>query len=126
MPAITTIRISLRTKELLDNLKQHKKESYEDVIGRLAATTQGSHDDTPGSVRESAGRPADDSVESRLRDIVARLERLEEQMHENVYPHESKIQPACIRRIKKAHADICKGRCKTYESMDAFCRAISE
>ncbi len=126
MPNITTIRISRRTKEILDNLKQHKKESYEDVIGRLAAMTLGSPYDIPGGVREPAGEPADDSVESRLRDIVSRLERLEEEMHENVYPHESKIQPACIRRIKKAHADIRKGRCKTYESMDTFCRAISE
>ena len=33
----TTIRISHQTKELLDDLKLHPRESYEDVIGRLAA-----------------------------------------------------------------------------------------
>jgi predicted transcriptional regulator len=33
---MTTIRVSHQTKELLDELKHHPKESYEDVIGRLA------------------------------------------------------------------------------------------
>jgi len=36
MSSMTTIRISHQTKELLDDLKHHPKESYEDVIGRLA------------------------------------------------------------------------------------------
>ena len=34
---MTTIRVSHQTKELLDGLKYHPKESYEEVIGRLAA-----------------------------------------------------------------------------------------
>lgn len=37
MAGQTTIRISHATKEILDGLKQHPKESYEQVIGRLAS-----------------------------------------------------------------------------------------
>lgn len=155
MSSMTTIRISRRTKEQLDGLKHHPKESYEEVIGRLAATgsgfemlpkpeardrqagtgdtgtrraggraAYGSRDDTPGSVRESAGGPADDPVESRLREIVARLERLEEEMHETIYPPESAIRPEFIRKIKKAQADIRKGKGKTYDSVEDFFREI--
>jgi len=36
MSSTTTIRISHQTKDLLDDLKHHPKESYEEVIGRLA------------------------------------------------------------------------------------------
>jgi len=36
MPSTTTIRVSHQTKVLLDTLKHHPKESYEDVIERLA------------------------------------------------------------------------------------------
>jgi predicted CopG family antitoxin len=49
MPAMTTIRISRQTKELLDDLKHHKKESYEDVIERLATMA---FDDEPLSDEE--------------------------------------------------------------------------
>jgi len=36
MPQGTTVRISLSTKAVLDDLKIHPKESYDDVIGRLS------------------------------------------------------------------------------------------
>jgi predicted CopG family antitoxin len=49
MSAMTTIRISYQTKELLDSLKHHPKESYEDVIERLATMA---HDDEPLSDEE--------------------------------------------------------------------------
>ena len=45
----TTIRISHETKELLDGLKHHPRESYEEVIGRLAAMAR---DDEPLSDEE--------------------------------------------------------------------------
>ncbi|WP_366144189.1 DUF2683 family protein [Methanoregula sp.] len=61
-----------------------------------------------------------------LSDIVARLERIEEKIDENVYPPESAIKPEFIRSVKKAQADIKKGNGKTYESMDAFIEAIPE
>ena len=49
MSAMTTIRISYQTKELLDTLKHHPKESYEDVIERLATMA---YDDEPFSDEE--------------------------------------------------------------------------
>ncbi|OPX62654.1 MAG: hypothetical protein A4E34_02012 [Methanoregula sp. PtaU1.Bin006] len=45
----TTIRISHETKELLDGLKHHPRESYEEVIGRLATMAR---DDEPLSDEE--------------------------------------------------------------------------
>jgi|WetSurMetagenome_2_1015567.scaffolds.fasta_scaffold60741_4 hypothetical protein len=68
----------------------------------------------------------DRKVEQLLADIVTRLERIEEKIDENVYPPESAIKPAFVTRVKEARADLKKGNGKTYESMDAFIRAISE
>ena len=81
----------------------------------------------PAGVHESAGGlPKNDKIESLLMDIVSRLDRIEEKIDENVYPPESAIKPEFIRQVKKAEADIRKGKGKTYESMDAFIKAISE
>jgi predicted transcriptional regulator len=44
MPQGTTVRISLGTKAVLDDLKIHPKESYDDVIGRLSHLA---YDDEP-------------------------------------------------------------------------------
>ncbi|MDD1694631.1 MAG: hypothetical protein LUQ71_07890 [Methanoregula sp.] len=49
MSSTTTIRVSHQTKELLDGLKHHPKESYEDVIERLATMVR---DDEPLSAEE--------------------------------------------------------------------------
>jgi hypothetical protein len=65
-------------------------------------------------------------IQTMLADIISRLNRIEEKIDENVYPPESAIKPEFIRQVKKAEADIRKGKGKTYESMDAFIRAISE
>lgn len=81
---------------------------------------------THEGVNESSPYLPDRKVEQLLSDIVARLERIEEKIDENVYPPESAIKPEFIRQVKKAEADIRKGKGKTYESMDAFIRAISE
>jgi len=35
MPDITTLKISRKTKARLDNLKEHKRESYEEVIQKI-------------------------------------------------------------------------------------------
>lgn len=48
-PATTTIRISRETKEILDSLKHHPKESYDTLISRLATMA---HDDEPFSAEE--------------------------------------------------------------------------
>jgi predicted transcriptional regulator len=44
MPQGTTVRISLGTKAVLDDLKIHPKESYDEVIGRLSHLA---YDDAP-------------------------------------------------------------------------------
>lgn len=44
MPQGTTVRISLGTKAVLDELKIHPKESYDEVIGRLSHLA---YDDEP-------------------------------------------------------------------------------
>jgi hypothetical protein len=81
----------------------------------------------PAGVRESAGGLVkNDKIESLLTDIVTLLDRIEEKIDENVYPPESAIRPEFIKKVKKAQADIKKGKEKTYESMDAFIKAISE
>ncbi|MEN6611230.1 MAG: DUF2683 family protein [Methanoregulaceae archaeon] len=66
------------------------------------------------------------NVETLLSDIVARLERIEEKIDENVYPPESAIRPEYIKKVKKARSDIAAGNRKEYDSMDAFLRAVSE
>lgn len=161
MSSVTTIRVSLRTKSLLEELKHHRKESYEDVIARLVAdapcndeplsaqmtgdrnvgrgTEEGRRkktgrparksayapfDDSLGSVRESALGATNTAIESRLREIMARLDRLEDEMNENFYPPESAIKPAFVRQVKKAEADIRKGKGKTYDSIDDFFKEI--
>jgi hypothetical protein len=80
-------------------------------------------------VYESAPQfaPAENQeVKTMLADIISRLDRIEEKIDENIYPPESAIKLEFIGQVKKAEADIRKGKGKTYESMDAFIRAISE
>jgi hypothetical protein len=79
----------------------------------------------PAGVRESAiGLAKNEKIESLLTDIVCRLDRIEEKIDENVYPPESTIKPELIRQLKKAHADIKKGKGKTYNSIDDFFKEI--
>ena len=35
MEQTTTIRIKIKTKEFLDTLKEHKRETYDDLLNRL-------------------------------------------------------------------------------------------
>jgi len=82
-------------------------------------------DKKPAGVRESAGGlTKNEKIESLLTDIVSRLDRIEEKIDENVYPAESAIRPELIRQLKKAHADIKKGKGKTYNSIDDFFKEI--
>ncbi len=48
----------------------------------------------------------------------------ETEIDENVYPPESAIKPAFIKRLNKAQVDIAAGNGKTYNSMDDFLREI--
>lgn len=70
--------------------------------------------------------PDNHEIRALLADIITRLNRIEEKIDENVYPPESAIKPEFIRQVKKAEGDIRKGKGKTYESMNAFIRAVSE
>ena len=79
---------------------------------------------THEGVYESSPYLSDRKVEQLLSDIVTRLERIEEKIDENVYPPESAIKPEFIRSVKKALADIKKGKGKTYSSIDDFFREI--
>ena len=81
--------------------------------------------DKPAVVRESAGSLVkNEEIKSLLTDIVSRLDRIEEKIDENVYPPESAIKPEFIRKVKKAHADMKKGKGKTYNSIDDFFKEI--
>ena len=85
-------------------------------------TTDG---EKPAVVQESGGGLArNEKIESLLTDIVSRLDRIEEKIDENVYPPESAIKPELIRKLKKADADIKKGKGKTYNSIDDFFKEI--
>jgi len=70
MSSMTTIRVSHQTKELLDDLKHHPKESYEDVIERLATMVI---DEEPLSVKEIEDMKAslDDIKAGRVKSLKA-------------------------------------------------------
>ena len=87
---------------------------------RIAATGE-----KPAGVHESAdGLARNEKIESLLTDIVTRLDRIEEKIDENVYPPESAIKLEFIKKVKKAQADIKKGKVKTYNSIDDFFKEI--
>jgi hypothetical protein len=78
-----------------------------------SGTTAGVHEST----LDVAGNR---KIETLLSDIVTRLDRIEEKIDETVYPPESAIRPEFVRQVKKAEADIKKGKGKTYNSVDDF------
>jgi len=61
-----------------------------------------------------------------LSEILARPGRIEEKTGEAVYPPESAIRPAYIKKIKEAGAGLAKGNGKTYSSMEVFIRNIRQ
>jgi hypothetical protein len=80
---------------------------------------------TPTGVHESSLDAAGNrKIETFLSDIVTRLDRIEEKIDETVYPPESAIKPEFVKRVKKAQADIKKGKGKTYDSVDDFFKEI--
>jgi hypothetical protein len=109
------------SKLLLDAMKRKIVETTPLKSGRVRARVSGVYESAPPV-------PATDNNEIRimLADIISRLNRIEEKIDENVYPPESAIRPEFIRQVKKAEADIRKGKGTTYESMGAFIRALSE
>lgn len=78
-------------------------------------------------VSESASydlRVENRQIELMLSSIITRLERIEEKIDENIYPPESAIRPEFVRQVKKAQADIRKGKGKTYDSVEDFFKEI--
>lgn len=106
----------------------YKAEAGKKIVLRGTRTPAKAVSYPVGGVGESSFQVhgPDKKVEQMLSEIVARLERIEEKIDENVYPPESAIKPAYIKRVKKAEADIAAGKGKTYKSMDDFIKAISE
>jgi hypothetical protein len=72
------------------------------------------------------GSPGNQKIERILSDILVKLERIEEKIDEAVYPPESAIKPAYIKKVKEAEAGLKKGKGKVYPSMDDFIRTIKQ
>ena len=88
-------------------------------------TPRGFLSESPVGVHESSsGGAGSRKIETLLTDIVTRLDRIEEKIDENVYPPESAIKPEFVKKIKKAHADIKKGKGKTYNSIEDFLKEL--
>ena len=93
------------------------------------AKTSRSSGDSPDAsvpcVMESVpGTPGNQKADRILSEILARLERIEEKIDEAVYPPESAIRPAYVKKIKEAGSGLAKGKGKTWPSMDDFIRNI--
>ena len=84
------------------------------------------HDTGPAPVvmESTPGAPGSRNIEKILSDILVKLERIEEKIDEAVYPPESAIKTAYIKKIKTVEAKIAKGDGKTYSSMDDFVRNV--
>jgi hypothetical protein len=50
MPEVTTVRMKAKTKALLDDLKLFPRETYDDVVKRLAEAAYDDEPMTPGEI----------------------------------------------------------------------------
>jgi len=88
-------------------------------------TSEDSPRETVPCVMESVpGDPGNLKIERILSDILVKLERIEEKIDEAVYPPESAIRPAYVKKIKNTESELSKGKGKTYSSMDDYIRNI--
>ena len=89
--------------------------------------TSAPHKEPVPCVMESVpGTPGSQKIERILSDILVKLERIEEKIDEAVYPPESAIKPAYVKRIKKIDAELRQGKAKTYPSIEDFIRNIKQ
>jgi hypothetical protein len=94
---------------------------------KTSRTSGGSLKESVPCVMESVpGTPGNQKAEKILSEILARLERIEEKTGEAVYPPESAIRPAYVKKIKEAGSGLAKGKGKTYPSMEDFIRHIRQ
>jgi hypothetical protein len=122
----------LNTKKPLEPVAMH----YSDTVqpkkaGRRKAESPRTTEDSPGEtvpcVMESVpGAPGNPKIERILSDILVKLDRIEEKIDEAVYPPESAIRPAYVKKIKEADSGLSKDKGKTYSSMDHFIRNIRQ
>lgn len=90
-------------------------------------TSGSSLEESVPCVMESVpGTSGNQKTEKILSEILARLERIEEKIDEAVYPPESAIRPAYVKKIKEASAGLAKGKGKMYPSMEDFIRNIKQ
>jgi hypothetical protein len=102
-----------------EKVKRRKAES--------SLTPAASNRETVPYVMESVpGAHGNPEIERILSDILAKLERIEEKIDEAVYPPESAIRPAYVKKIKEAESGLSKGKGKTYSSVDNFIRKMKE
>lgn len=73
--ATTTVQLQTETKEILDDLKVNPRETYDDVVRRLAAMA---YDDEPLSKEEIAGITA--SVEDLKKGRVQTLKQVRDEL----------------------------------------------
>ena len=85
-----------------------------------------SHASVPGVMETVPGTFGNEKAGKILSEILTRPGRIEEKTGEAVYPPESAIRPAYIKKIKEAEAGLAKGKGKTYPSMDDFIRHIRQ
>ena len=83
-------------------------------------------DSVPCVMESVPGNPRNQKIERILSDILIKLERIEEKIDEAVYPPESAIKPAYMKKIKEIDAGHAKETAKTYASMDEFLRNIKQ
>jgi hypothetical protein len=97
------------------------------VKRRKADSMEDSPRETEPCVMESVpGAAGNPKIERILSDILIKLERIEEKIDEAVYPPESALRPAYVKKIKEAESGLSKGKGKTYSSMDDFIRNIRQ
>lgn len=90
-------------------------------------TTEASPGEIVPCVMESVpGASGNPMIERILSDILVKLDRIEEKIDEAVYPPESAIRPAYVKKIKEAESGLSKEKGKTYSSMDHFIRNIRQ
>ena len=84
------------------------------------------NESVPCVMESVPGAPGNQKIERILSDILVKLERIEEKIDEAVYPPESAIKPAFVKKIREAERGLSKGKGKTYPSMDDFIRNIKQ
>ena len=89
-------------------------------------TADSLNEPVPCVMESVSGAPGNPKIERILSDILVKLERIEEKIDEAVYPPESAIRPAYVKKIKEAESGLSRGKGNTYSSTDDFIRIIKQ